>query len=161
MLTHLECYCLVRFCCKQEILPWLIRWFNTLFIRWHEAMPWCNGLCYLGIIHLQTENKNIIIRNCIQELDAHFALNKLYSETRFTLFWTVKITWLSMTFSSFPWPRLSRCSRSIVKIIYYLWYFPTLRRMERVLVYIFTGIKTSFLNHMLFILLLIFCSSSL
>ena len=51
---------------------------------------------------------------------------------------------------------LSRCSQSIVKIIYYLRYFPRLGCIECVLVFIFTGIKTSFLTHLLIIQLLIF-----
>ena len=62
-----------------------------------------------------------------------------------------------MPFPSFPWPKWSCCSQSIVKTIYYSRYFPTLWRIKYLLVFIFLLELTGFLTCLLFFQLFIFC----
>lgn len=103
ILTHLECYCFVRFCCKQEVLPCLIRRFNPLFIRWHEAVSWRNAFCYLGIIHLQTSNENTLEAAYKEELKDYFRLNKLYSRDNICVkkdFWLTNLLWENLNSST-------------------------------------------------------------
>ena len=59
--TYLEGYSFIRLSCKKKILPWFVWWFNSLFIRWHEAMPWSDAFCYLWIIHLHIQRNEPLL----------------------------------------------------------------------------------------------------
>ena len=59
--TYLEGYSFIRLSCKKKILPWFVWWFNSLFIRWHEAMPWSDAFCYLWIIHLHIQRNESLL----------------------------------------------------------------------------------------------------
>ena len=59
--TYLEGYSFIRLSCKKKILPWFVWWFNSLFISWHEAMPWSDAFCYLWIIHLHIQRNESLM----------------------------------------------------------------------------------------------------